>query len=168
MGDGNFWGSGLQPLIVTGNKLNQDGQIRIAFDGDAVLFSDESEAYFQKHGLAAFNENEKQLASIPMTEGPLKPFLEVVHHLQTKFPEGNCPVRTGLITARGAPAHERVIKTLRSWNIRIDEMLFLGGKDKSEFAKSFAADLFFDDQKRHVESVGRYTAAAHVPSGVKN
>ena len=141
-------------------------QLRIAFDGDAVLFSDESERIYQEQGLAAFNSNEQQQAQTPLAGGPFKGFLSALHHLQRLFPADQCPIRTALITARGAPAHERVIRTLRKWNIRIDEALFLGGLSKGQFLKAFAADFFFDDQRAHCDSARKHVATGQVPSGV--
>jgi 5'-nucleotidase len=100
--------------------------------------------------------------------GPFKNFLAMLHRIQLDYPADASPIRTALITARGAPAHERVIRTLRAWNIRIDEALFLGGKDKGEFLKAFGADIFFDDQQKHCESARQHVATGHVPHGVAN
>ncbi len=147
---------------------NHGHELRIAFDGDAVLFSDESERVFQQDGLHAFTQNEKKAANKPMSGGPFKGFLAALHLLQNHFPASNCPIRTALVTARQAPAHERVIKTLRAWNIRIDEALFLGGLNKANFLKAFSADIFFDDQKGHCESAAEHVATGHVPNGVTN
>src|SRR3990167_3203471 len=143
-------------------------ELRIAFDGDAVLFSDESERIFQNQGLSAFSENEKNAADAPLTGGPFKGFLAALQQLQSRFDATRCPIRTALVTARQAPAHERVIKTLRSWNIRIDEALFLGGLNKTQFLKAFAADIFFDDQHEHCTSAAEYITTGHVPSGIIN
>jgi 5'-nucleotidase len=143
-------------------------QLRIAFDGDAVLFSDESERIFKRDGLDAFQNNEAKEAKQPLPGGPFKNFLAMLHQIQLDYPAENSPIRTALITARGAPAHERVIRTLRAWNIRIDEALFLGGKDKGEFLKAFGADIFFDDQQKHCESARQHVATGHVPHGVAN
>lgn len=148
----------------TANSL----QLRIAFDGDAVLFSDESERIFKQSGLDAFENNEVKAAKQPLPGGPFKNFLAMLHQIQLDYPVKNSPIRTALITARGAPSHERVIRTLRAWNIRIDEALFLGGKDKGEFLKAFGADIFFDDQKKHCESARQHVATGHVPHGVAN
>jgi 5'-nucleotidase len=142
--------------------------LRIAFDGDAVLFSDEAERVFQKDGLAAFTKSESDAAREPLSGGPFKEFLAGLHRIQADFPEDQSPIRTALVTARSAPAHERVIRTLRAWNIRIDEALFLGGLDKGEFLRAFRADIFFDDQRTHVESAAKHVAAGHVPHGVVN
>lgn len=154
--------------IVTGGESSPGDQIRIAFDGDAVLFSDAAERIFREQGLEAFNLNEKMHADIPMEDGPLLPFLEVLHQLQNKFVDQPCPVRTALCTARSAPAHERVIRTLRSRGVRLDEALFLGGRDKSPFVKMFNADIFFDDHRDVIKSVGAHVASAHVISGINN
>jgi 5'-nucleotidase len=146
----------------------QDDLIRFAFDGDAVLFSDESERIYKESGLAAFAANEKAAANDPMTGGPFKPFLAALHTLQSEFPPKSSPIRTALVTARSAPAHERVINTLRTWNIRLDESLFLGGLEKGEFLKAYGADIFFDDQQVHCDSASRHVATGHVPHGVAN
>lgn len=157
--------------IITNNKQttqNNTTELRIAFDGDAVLFSDESEKIFQTNGLDAFSKNEKQAANQPLTGGPFKGFLTRLQLLQRLFPEQSCPIRTALVTARQAPAHERVIKTLRAWNIRIDEALFLGGLEKAQFLRAFSADIFFDDQQGHCESASEHVTTAHVPNGIVN
>ncbi len=142
--------------------------IKIAFDGDAVLFSDEAERIFQSAGLDEFNQSETQSADTPLPQGPFKPFLAALHRLQKHFPASECPVKTALVTARSAPSHERVIRTLRAWNIRIDEALFLGGLDKAKFLSAFDADIFFDDQHSHCLSASRRVTTAHVPHGVTN
>lgn len=143
-------------------------QLRIAFDGDAVLFSDEAEQVYRRHGLDAFNETERAAAREPLRGGPFKGFLVALHEIQGLFPAHDSPLRTALITARGAPSHERVIRTLRAWGIRIDESLFLGGLDKAPFLKAFNADLFFDDQRMHCDSASALVATGHVPHGVAN
>lgn len=143
-------------------------QLRIAFDGDSVLFSDESERIYQQRGLAVFTENERNEAKTPLPGGPFKDFLSALHHIQTQFDSQSSPIRTALVTARSAPAHERVVRTLRAWGIRIDEALFLGGMAKGDFLKAFGADIFFDDQKGHCESAAKHVAAAHVPHGIAN
>lgn len=155
-------------ILPSQTGLNQSNQLRIAFDGDAVIFGDDSERIYKSAGLDAFEKNELQAAKEPMSGGPFKGFLAALHRIQSSFPEGMSPIRTALVTARGAPAHERVIRTLRAWNIRIDEALFLGGLDKGEFLKAFGADIFFDDQKGHCESACRHVATGHVPHGVAN
>lgn len=156
-------------ILPSAVDTDPNAELRIAFDGDAVLFSDESERIFQQDGLGAFNGNEVTLHEQPLPGGPFKPFLAALHRIQTKSPpDAPTILRTALVTARGAPAHERVIRTLRSWNIRIDEALFLGGMDKGAFLKSFGADIFFDDQEKHCDSAREYVATGHVPSGIKN
>lgn len=155
--------------IVSGAIANPSPQLRIAFDGDAVLFSDESERIYQQEGLAAFAANERNEAHKPLSDGPLKEFLSALHRIQAHFDQELSPIRTALVTARAAPAHERVVRTLRAWGIRIDEALFLGGMPKGAFLKAFGADIFFDDQKGHCDSAERHqVAAAHVPHGVTN
>lgn len=143
-------------------------QLRIAFDGDAVLFSDEAEQVYRRHGLATFNASESAAAHEPLRGGPFKDFLAALHAIQGLFPADESPLRTALITARGAPSHERVIRTLRVWGIRIDESLFLAGLEKGPFLKAFDADFFFDDQRVHCDSASELVATGHVPHGVAN
>ncbi len=155
--------------ILPGSSSGRDsGQLRIAFDGDAVIFSDEAERIFQQHGLDAFAESESDAANLPLSGGPFRPVLEVLHAIQASYPIENNPIRTALVTARSAPAHKRVILTLREWGIRIDEALFLGGRPKGEFLKIFGADIFFDDQQVHIQSAREHVPSAHVPAGVAN
>ena len=143
---------------------NEDiAQIRIAFDGDAVIFSDESEKIYQEEGLEAFVQHEHSNAQNPLAEGPFAKLLKTISTIQKNFPENNMPIRTALVTARNAPAHERVIRTLRAWGVRIDEAFFLGGMDKSEVLKAFGAHIFFDDQKKHIDSASKLVPAARVP-----
>ncbi len=142
-------------------------EVRIAFDGDAVLFSDEAERVFQAHGLDAFQQHERAHAARPMSAGPFKPLLEALQKLQLA---GNSEmrIRTALVTARSAPAHERAIRTLMNWNIDVDQAMFLGGLAKGEFLREFEPDFFFDDQTGHVESASGHVPAGHVVSGVSN
>jgi 5'-nucleotidase len=144
------------------------GQLRIAFDGDAVIFSDESERLSREQGLDAFHRNETERWNEPLSGGPFRNFLAALHRLQAAFPPEDSPIRTALVTARSAPAHKRVILTLRQWGVRIDEALFLGGRDKGPFLEAFGADLFFDDSPINVESARRHVATGHVPHGVSN
>jgi 5'-nucleotidase len=143
-------------------------QLRIAFDGDAVIFSDEAEQVYKAEGLAAFTKSEKAAARKPLSGGPFKEFLSALHRMQVAAPVEVSPIRTALVTARSAPAHERVIRTLRAWDIRIDEAFFLGGMDKSDFLRSFDADIFFDDQTGHCDRARQYVPTGHVPHGVAN
>lgn len=139
------------------------GSIRIAFDGDAVVFSDESEQIYKTEGLRAFEENEEENAGNPLAEGPFAHFLKKLSDLQTQLGVENCPIRTALVTARSAPAHERVIRTLRAWNVRVDEAFFLGGLEKKEVLRAFGAQIFFDDQTIHTINAAQAVPAARVP-----
>ena len=145
------------------------GEVRVAFDGDAVLFSDEAERVYQKDGLDAFTRHEAAHALQPLPPGPFKPLLEALQRLQaaagTDVP---MRLRTALVTARSAPAHERAVRTLMEWNIAVDEAMFLGGLDKGGFLKAFEPDFYFDDQRGHVDSARAHVAAGHVPYGVAN
>ncbi|MBR6308620.1 MAG: 5'-nucleotidase [Lachnospiraceae bacterium] len=138
-------------------------QIRIAFDGDAVLFTDESEMIYQKEGLEAFEENERKNADKPLPQGPFAKFLKTISNIQKEFPPENVPIRTALVTARSAPAHERVIRTLRAWNVRIDEAFFLGGVSKRDVLEAFGAHIFFDDQAIHTTPASEVVPSARVP-----
>ena len=142
-------------------------EVRIAFDGDAVLFSDEAERVFQSEGLSAFQAHEKDKAGQPLLAGPFKPLLAALHRLQQEGTPA-MRIRTALVTARSAPAHERAIRTLMDWNIEVDEAMFLGGLPKGEFLKEFEPDFFFDDQTGHIESASRHVPSGHVASGISN
>jgi len=142
-------------------------EVRIAFDGDAVLFSDEAERIYQAQGLHAFQKHETDKAQQPLLAGPFKPLLAALQRLQ----QAGTPtmrIRTALVTARSAPAHERAIRTLMDWNIEVDEAMFLGGLPKGEFLREFEPDFFFDDQTGHVDSASRHVPSGHVASGVAN
>jgi 5'-nucleotidase len=142
-------------------------EVRIAFDGDAVLFSDEAEQVFQAEGLTAFQKHEKEKASQPLSAGPFKPLLAALQRMQQ---EGTptMRIRTALVTARSAPAHERAIRTLMNWNVQVDEAMFLGGLSKGEFLREFEPDFFFDDQTGHIESAALHVPAGHVAQGITN
>ena len=146
---------------------NYPNEVRIAFDGDAVLFSDEAERVFQESGLPAFQQHESDKAVQPLPAGPFKPLLIALHRLQ-QAGTPSMRLRTALVTARSAPAHERAIRTLMNWNIEVDEAMFLGGLAKGEFLREFEPDFFFDDQTGHVDSAARHVPSGHVASGVSN
>lgn len=156
--------------VATHAALAQDNhphEVRIAFDGDAVLFSDEAERVFQAEGLNAFQQHERTKAHQPLSAGPFKPLLAALHRLQQEGTP-SMHIRTALVTARSAPAHERAIRTLMEWNVEVDEAMFLGGLPKGEFLREFEPDFFFDDQTGHIESAARHVPAGHVASGVAN
>ena len=142
-------------------------EVRIAFDGDAVLFSDESERVYQRAGLAAFQAHERDRAATPLAPGPFKPLLEALHRLQRERAAG-MRIRTALVTARSAPAHERAIRTLMNWRIDVDEAMFLGGLPKGEFLLEFEPDFFFDDQTGHIDNAALHVPAGHVSAGIVN
>jgi len=162
--------AGCAAATLTASNRPEDSHehIRIAFDGDAVLFSDEAEQIFQRQGLDAFVEHEKHHKDKPLPGGPFHGFLQALHAMQSCYSPELCPIRTALVTARNAPAHERVIKTLRAWQVRIDEAIFLGGMPKANFVQAFGADIFFDDQTRHCEDTTHVAATGHVPHGIMN
>ena len=168
------------PLSARASAAHPD-EVRIAFDGDAVLFSDEAERVFQAGGLAAFRDHEVERAATPLAPGPFKPLLQALHRLQAQSAPGAAPdgpaepgaprpmrLRTALVTARSAPAHERAIRTLMDWQIEVDEAMFLGGLPKGEFLREFEPDFFFDDQTGHIENAAAHVPAGHVAAGVVN
>ena len=157
-------------MLASGKSIesaNQD-KLCIAFDGDAVVFSDEAERVFKQEGLLAFSKHEARAAKQPLPGGPFRNVLAALHSIQAEFPAQESPIRTAIVTARAAPAHERVIRTLRAWNIRIDEAVFLGGLPKGEFLRTFGADIFFDDQQGHCDSAREHVPTGHVPHGIAN
>lgn len=146
-------------------STKQDKQIiKIAFDGDAVLFSDESERIYKSQGLKAFLQHEKENSKKPLPEGPFAPLLKSISKIQAGFDYRKCPIRTALITARNSPAHERVVLTLAEWDVRIDEVHFLGGVEKQEIVEAFRADIYFDDQDIHCAPVSEIAPTARVPT----
>ncbi|MCP4488822.1 MAG: 5'-nucleotidase [Gammaproteobacteria bacterium] len=159
--------SGLIYDVPSGNSLSPLKQIKIAFDGDAVLFSEESEMIYQQQGLEAFLEHEKKNVAKPLPAGPFAKLLKTLSFLQFELNSNNkdseSPIRTALVTARNSPAHERVIRTLRAWNVRIDETFFLGGVSKDKILTSFAPHIFFDDQHHHCASASKVVPTARVP-----
>jgi 5'-nucleotidase len=154
---------------IEGEDSHPD-EVRIAFDGDAVLFADEAERVYQAQGLTAFQSHEADHATRPLPPGPFKPLLEALHRLQQADDRDKVPMRlrTALVTARSAPAHERAIRTLMDWRIHVDEAMFLGGLDKGPFLREFEPDFYFDDQTRHVESASAHVPSGHVPHGIAN
>lgn len=150
------------------SSIGEKDKLRIAFDGDAVVFSDEAEKVFKQQGLIEFAKHEVRSAKKPLPGGPFRNMLAALHRIQSEFPADESPIRTAIITARAAPAHERVIRTLRAWDIRIDEAVFLGGLPKGEFLRTFGADIFFDDQHGHCDSAREHVPTGHVPHGVAN
>lgn len=147
---------------------NYPDELRIAFDGDAVLFSDEAERVYQTEGLAAFQTHETSKAAQPLSEGPFKPLLAALHQLQQQAGVSGMRLRLALVTARSAPAHERAINTLMKWNLAVDEAMFLGGLEKGPFLREFEPDFFFDDQTGHVNAAALHVPAGHVNSGIAN
>jgi 5'-nucleotidase len=137
-----------------------DHEIRIAFDGDAVIFSEESEAIYQRDGLKAFLEHEKANAEKALPDGPFAKLLRTLSTIKEKYPN---MLRIAIITARNNPAHKRVILTLRQWGVNIDEAFFLGGVEKKEILKAFNAHIFFDDQDTHVKPASTEIPAGRVP-----
>lgn len=145
-----------------------DCTVRIAFDGDAVVFSDEAEQVYTRSGIEAFIRSEQEMCHLPLAPGPLRSFLVHLHRLQASYERNACPIRTALVTARSVSAHERALRTLQTWHIEVDEVMFLAGMNKGPMLRNFGADIFFDDQKRNCEEAVAYVPCAHVPYGIKN
>ncbi len=150
--------------VLPSTNNNHEEHLKIAFDGDAVLFSDESERLYQEHGLSEFTRSECENARNPLPAGPFKNFLMRLHEIQATYPPESSPIRTALVTARATPTSERVIRTLQSWDVRVDEAFFLGGSDKGSVLKAFGADIFFDDHIKHCESARLHVTTCHVPN----
>jgi 5'-nucleotidase len=145
-------------------KSSQD-TVRIAFDADAVLFSDESEQIYKSEGMAAFHKNETDKEDIPLKEGPhgklLKTLSKIQQYMDTTIEL--TPLRIAIVTARNSPSHMRVIKTLRDWDVYVDEAFFLGGISKDKVLKAFNAHIFFDDQDVHLDDTKKIVPSAKVP-----
>ncbi len=154
-------------LPASNHSAEPISQIRLAFDGDAVLFSPEAERIYRFEGIEAFNSSEQRKALIPLMPGPFAHMLMLLAQIQRCYPQGQSPLRTALVTARSAPAHERVIRTLQSWGVRVDEAFFLGGMDKSAVLEAFGAHIFFDDSEQNTLSASRVVLAAQVPVEIK-
>lgn len=156
-------------LTGPGYQDDETEEIRIAFDGDAVLFSDEAEKIYKSRGLEDFTRHEVEKSGIPLPPGPFKGFLEALNRLQTAYQARNeRPIRTALVTARKAPSHKRAINTLRAWGVTVDEAFFLGGLSKEPILEKFRPHIFFDDQQTYCLPASKYVPTGHVPSGTAN
>lgn len=146
------------------NFISEEETVRIAFDADAVLFSDESEQIYKAQGMAAFHQNESDNVNIPLNEGPhgklLKSLAQIQKHMDPNV-EIN-PLRLAIVTARSSPSHMRVINTLRAWEVYVDEAFFLGGMSKGKILKAFNAHIYFDDQDVHLQGTKEYVPSAKV------
>lgn len=146
-------------------KETDKKQLRIAFDGDAVIFSDASQRIYDEKGLSAFRENEKENASKAMEHGPFYPFLKMLAEIQTDARNENpIPIHTAIVTARDRPSDDRVFFTLREWGIQVNSLFFLGGIDKKEILEAYRPHIFFDDQEKYVQSAASSVVAAEVPT----
>lgn len=165
-------GLGAATIYASTESESNNDALHIAFDGDAVIFNDASEKINEKKGLKAFQRNEKKHAKKPLDPGPFQPFLTALSYIQKNYinledEEDNLSIKTALFTARSAPAHERVILTLREWGVHLDNCVFMGGQDKGPFLKEFQADIFFDDKVENIRSASNNnTTGGHVPRPV--
>lgn len=140
--------------------------IRIAFDADAVLFSDESERIYRERGLESFLKHEEENARKPLPDGPFAPLLRTLSTLQSDAAFEKPPVRLAVVTARNMPAHERVIRTLLAWNVHVDEAFFMGGESKAPILEAFRPHIYFDDQDVHLAAASRLVPTAKVPNSL--
>jgi len=152
------------------NVRSRDGLLRIAFDADAVLFTDEAEMVYQRDGLDAFTSHERNLADRPLLPGPFMPLLAFCNRIQSRFADPDaCPLRVALVTARSLAVQQRVQTSMQHMGVRVDEMAFMGGAPKGPVLSALGADIFFDDAPVHIRSaLDHGVAAAHVPSGYRN
>ena len=150
-------------LPHTPMSSKESDMVKIAFDGDAVIFGGESEKVYQEGGLDAFIAHERENAKNPLSKGPFFKFLKIISEIQDRFPMESSPIRTALVTARSFSTHERVLGTLEGWGVRVDEAFFQGGVQKYEVVKAFGADIFFDDQDAHLQHTMKVTPSAKVP-----
>ena len=152
--------------MVPGERQEIPGdEVRIAFDGDAVVFSPESDEIYKQQGLKAFLQHERENATKPMAGGPFGNFLKKLSILRSIYlnDDGASRVRIAIVTARNAPAHARVVHTLRAWGTPADEAHFVGVRPKAPILKALGAHIFFDDQERHILGASAVVPAGHVP-----
>jgi 5'-nucleotidase len=144
---------------------SNSNRVKIAFDADAVLFSEESEVRYKKEGLDAFRDFEAKHENDPLQEGPFANLLMKLSKIQEQLPTGieNSPLRLAIVTARNAPSHMRVIKTLRKWGVYVDEAYFLGNLDKYKVLDAYGAQIFFDDQEAHLNKAREVVPSGKVP-----
>lgn len=154
----------LDATPVNTYKLDTE-QLRIAFDGDAVLFDDSGELLYKEKGLKAFHEREAKMRDLPIEKGPYAELLIKLSKIQERLPASinDCPMKIALVTARNAPADLRAIKTLREWGVDLDMAFFLGGLEKTAVLKTFAPHIFFDDSIKHINAARSFVPTALVP-----
>jgi len=147
------------------NFTSEDNRVKIAFDADAVVFSDDSEQRYKSEGMEAFHKYEQEHENEPLSEGPFAKLLIKLSKIQEELPTSIelSPLRIAIVTARNAPSHMRVIRTLRKWGVYVDEAYFLGGISKDKVLKAFGAHIFFDDQDAHLKPASLLVPSARVP-----
>lgn len=163
-------------VVESSSATRDDDTVRVALDFDGVIASDESERVFQDGGgLSAFRQNEVEKRTVPLERGPLSEFLrdlnmiqEIEHTRLRANPDYRTRLRVSIVTARNAPAHERAVNTLEEWGVTVNDAFFLGGIDKGAVLKVMRPDIYFDDQKGHLESTSKYAASVHIPYGIAN
>lgn len=153
---------------------DNDIELRIAFDFDGVIASDEAERIYQKEGMKAFHEHEQASAKTPLEPGLLGDLFKKISYFQKmeakrqlKDPDYKRILKTSIVTARNAPSHERLINTLKSWGVDVNEAFFLGGIDKSRILDIMHPHMFFDDQMGHLSKL-KNVPAVHIPFGITN
>jgi 5'-nucleotidase len=143
----------------------ETARVKFAFDADAVVFSEESEQIYKTQGIEAFHKHEEDNEDVPLADGPFAALLRKLSKIQEHLPQAIelSPLRIAIVTARNAPSHMRVIKTLRSWGVYVDEAYFMGGLSKDKVLKAFGAHIFFDDQESHLASSSKVVPSGKVP-----
>ena len=158
------------------NDNEDDNELRIAFDFDGVIADDKAETVYQQTGdIDKFHVSESEKAEIPHDSGPLTGLFQKLAFLQkleikyaTEHSNYKRMLRTAIVTARNAPSHERVVTTLRSWDVTVDETFFLGGIQKSRILEVFQPHIYFDDQRLHLDPSSGIIPSVHIPFGVTN
>lgn len=169
--------SGFPAGKVLDSKMDDDesdNELRIAFDFDGVIADDNSEKIYQKDGMNAFHTHEQNNASTPLQAGLLADLFRKISYFQKmetkrmiKDPNYQRLLKTSIVTARNAPSHERLINTLKSWGVDVNEAFFLGGIDKSRILNIMHPHMFFDDQIGHLSNLENIPAV-HIPFGIAN
>lgn len=172
--DANYPAGVVLPSKVYDDEL--DTELRVAFDFDGVIADDEAETVFKKHNdLNEFQAHETTKRAIPHQPGPLADLFKKLSFMQKleqkrlkDDPKYKKILRIAIVTARNAPAHERVVTTLKEWGVSADESFFLGGMQKSRILTILRPHMFFDDQRSHLESPAGDIPMVHVPFGIAN
>ncbi len=154
---------------------DSDKQLRLAFDFDGVLATDESEKIYKASGdINQFYSHEVAHAGEALQLGPVGALLQKISAFQQLEKQRALQdasyqriLKTSIVTARSAPAHERVVASLKAWGVEVDDAFFLGGIEKARILNILKPHIFFDDQMTHFEGIEN-VPAVHIPFGVAN